>query len=249
MRTHRSQKHPRVLLWGDSLTEGRPGVSYPDILTAACPGLRFSNYGKGGDTVRSLLKRLQDAHSGRKQRLKAAAAVLWVGVNDVFADIHPGYGLFKTALRQPPTREAEIFTEIYGRILDILKEHAEKLLVLSPFCVGEDPGNQLNTRLREMTDMIAGLCADDASCRFIDMREVLPLKEEEPPAFLPANPWSRIVDNLGSGKVSTRAYDAAAERRGLKWTYDGVHLNSAGAEAVAAFVKGKLEDILHGQTD
>ncbi|WP_342567386.1 hypothetical protein MKY09_01325 [Psychrobacillus sp. FSL K6-4046] len=48
----------KVALIGDSLTEGRPGVSFVNILKEKFPSDSFVNLGKPGETVKSLYSRL-----------------------------------------------------------------------------------------------------------------------------------------------------------------------------------------------
>lgn len=43
----------KIALFGDSLTEGRPGVSYFNILKKKFPNITFVNLGKPGETVKS----------------------------------------------------------------------------------------------------------------------------------------------------------------------------------------------------
>ena len=49
----------KIAFFGDSLTEGFPGVAYFSLLQQRFPGSELFNYGKGGDTVISLLKRIE----------------------------------------------------------------------------------------------------------------------------------------------------------------------------------------------
>ena len=48
----------KIALMGDSLTEGRPGVSFHTILEDRFPNITFVNLGKPGETVKSLYTRL-----------------------------------------------------------------------------------------------------------------------------------------------------------------------------------------------
>jgi lysophospholipase L1-like esterase len=232
---------PEILLWGDSLTKGDPGVAFTVYLYRAIKGIRWINHGKGGDTALSLLKRIEAEPIPAANR-KALIAVLWVGVNDVFADIVPGYGLLKTARRQPPTRNVDTFDGIYRSILDNLFMHAQRIIVLPPLFVGEDPGTDRNRRLAIMSNLISEICSEYTDCRFTDLRPSLPLISDSPPGFLPVNPWSKIVAFFG--RIEIEDYDKAAERRGLNWTYDGVHLNSTGAREVSRVLSNVIEEEL-----
>ncbi len=132
---------PEILLWGDSLTKGDPGVAFTRYLYPAIEGIRWVNHGKGGDTALSLLKRIE-AEPVPPAKNKALIAVLWIGVNDVFAGLVPGYGLLKAARRQPPTRNVDTFEGIFRSILDNLFRHAHRIIALPPLFVGEDPGTE-----------------------------------------------------------------------------------------------------------
>lgn len=233
--------HPRIDLWGDSLTEGRPGVAFADRLARRFGNVRWVNHGLGGDTVQSLKRRLEASSAGPDSD-PAFLSVLWIGVNDVFADAMPGYALWKAALRQPPTRSEAVFRRIYRTVLDESDRRAERVLVLPPLFVGENPDTPLNRRVRRLGDIIRTVSDDRPSCRFLDIREDLPLRTSNPPRFLTVNPWSRLAEAFG--RVSDDDYDRAADRRGLDWTFDGVHLNSRGADRVADRLAAAIQEEL-----
>ncbi|MDZ5610845.1 hypothetical protein U2I54_28710 [Bacillus pseudomycoides] len=61
----------KIALFGESLTEGRPGISFCKILRGQFPNDTFYNLGKPGETVTSLynrIKQCKDATSGIKPR-------------------------------------------------------------------------------------------------------------------------------------------------------------------------------------
>ena len=71
----------KVGLIGDSLTEGRPGVSFYDLLKHQYPHISFDNLGNPGETITSLFTRLE------KMPLQSSydLLILWIGVNDVYS--------------------------------------------------------------------------------------------------------------------------------------------------------------------
>lgn len=231
----------QVLLWGDSLTEGSPGVAFTSYLYNLIAGVDWVNMGRGGDTALSLLRRLEQEPIPDKAN-KSALAILWVGVNDVFADLVPGYSLLKFARRQPPTRNVNDFSEIYHSVLGILSQFAPRIITLPPLFVGENPSTELNLRLHDLGDKIAAISVDFSECRFVDLRESFTLDSDNPPSFVPVNPWSKLAEKFG--RIELEDYDRAAERRGLKWTYDGVHFNSCGARKVATVLSGAIREEL-----
>ena len=50
----------KIAFFGDSLTEGIPGASYFQILKDRLPNENLINFGKGGDTVISLYRRVRE---------------------------------------------------------------------------------------------------------------------------------------------------------------------------------------------
>ncbi|MCG8452127.1 MAG: SGNH/GDSL hydrolase family protein [Spirochaetales bacterium] len=225
MHSPRPQSH-RILFWGDSLTEGFPGVAYIHKLQKWHPHWELVNLGRGGDTILSIQKRLENSSE------TGDIAVFWAGVNDVFADIVPGYALLKTVLRQKPTKNLNSFLSHYSQCLDLLLEQCQHVLTIPPLFLGEHPKNPYNLRLSEMGERIQRITEKKPQCSFLRIHDYLPLKEEEASPFLPTNPLPRVAESLEKNLCDSD-YDQAAERRGLQWTYDGVHLNSAGAVTVA----------------
>lgn len=73
----------KIGLIGDSLTEGRPGVSFINILKDRYPNMTLVNLGKPGESVKSLHTRLT------KTKLDADydLSFLWIGVNDVYSKL------------------------------------------------------------------------------------------------------------------------------------------------------------------
>lgn len=231
----------QILLWGDSLTEGSPGVAFTSFLYESISGIDWVNRGRGGDTALSLMRRLEQENVPDNSE-KSALAILWVGVNDVFADLIPGYNLIKAAMRQPPTRNIDNFLEIYHSILEKMTSLTSRIIALPPLFVGENPSTELNLRLHDIGGRISAISSEYSECRFVDLRESLPLVTDNPPSFLPVNPWSKLAERFG--QVEAEDYDRAAERRGLKWTYDGVHFNSRGARKVATVLSGVIREEL-----
>jgi lysophospholipase L1-like esterase len=220
----------RVLLWGDSLTEGRPGVAFADFLTESNPHIHFENNGRGGDTVSSLLARLLEVPEPPENE-RADLAVLWIGVNDLFAEVLPGYALWKTAWGQPPSRDIDSFIDIIQSIIERLSTHAQRILVIPPLFVGEDPGTEMNKRIRDWGDRISEEVSNLEHCRFVDIRPLMPLTRTKQSRFLPVNPWAKIAESVKN--LAAADYDEASSRRGLIWTFDGIHLNSNGARTVS----------------
>ncbi len=231
----------RVLLWGDSLTEGRPGASFVKYLKKRMPHIRFENFGRRGDTAASLLRRLE-AQTPPADDSRASLAVLWVGTNDVYAGTTPRHTLWKTARGQPPAQSVEEFDIYYRGITEQLKKHAEKLLLLPPLFVGENPHSECIRRVREISGPIEAIAGESPCMHFLNLGAALPLPPAGERPFAPQNMLANLVDALAPN--SEGYHRRASARRKLQWTYDGIHLNRAGAEKVAEALAGALGRIL-----
>jgi len=89
----------------------------------------------------------------------------------------------------------------------------------------------MNKRIREWGDRISAEISGLENCRFVDIRPLMPLTRTKQSRFLPVNPWAKIAESVKN--LAAADYDEASSRRGLIWTFDGIHLNSNGARTVS----------------
>ncbi len=227
----------RVVCFGDSLTEGIPGVSFLEALEAMLPEDTLVNCGRGGDTVISLYRRI--VH--RPLQCPVDVAVLWVGVNDVLAKLSVGHSMLKRITRQPRARDHVEFSTFYHRTLESLCDGAAHVLAVSPLFVGEDLANPWNRELEDLGAVISSASATFDAVQYVDLRSALSerLAIERASDYLPKRVASIARDALF---LRTPAeVDTLASRRGLRLTLDGVHLNSEGTRLVAAELRRAIE--------
>jgi hypothetical protein len=209
------------------------------ILAGILPDIEFINHGRGGDTTAGLLRRIKDAPVSDTT---AEISVLWVGVNDVYSQLIPGHHLWKSAFQQRPTRDPLIFGSLFIEILNQLSYRSERIVVLPPLFIGERPESRVNRRLKRLGDLIGSLAESNPRSSFLDIRRCLPLNAAQPSDYVPVNPLVKIIEGFGSAEDAD--YDRAGERRGLRWTYDGLHLNSRGAGAVSLCLREGIVEVL-----
>ncbi len=224
----------RIVFYGDSLVEGIPGVSVFAALEARLPEHELTNHGKGGDTVISLYRRIARS----ELRDSVDIAVLWVGVNDVLAKLTSSHSILKRLMRQPRATDLAIFRDVYGRTLELLYRRAGKILAVSPLLIGEDLSNPWNREIENLCKIIASVSASFDHVHYLDLRADLVdrLKGEQTSDYLP-----KSVTGIACEALLLRTpdrVDAVASGRGLRFTLDGVHLNSSGVGIVSkAFLK------------
>ncbi len=227
-----------IAFYGDSLTNGLPGASYFDPLVVLLPGHTLINFGKGGDTTLSLTQRIRR----RKLLLPVDVAFVWIGTNDVLAHLTWVAPVIKTVLNQPWAADRSAFRVQYRDLLELLSPHAARIVAVSPLCIGERLDNRWNRELDELSAIIQEEAAGFSQAAFLDLHAVLAERLDGllVSDYLPMNPLHAVVDAL---TLRTPVdIDRAAASRGLHFTLDGVHLNSAGAALVAEAFASLLPD-------
>ena len=228
----------KIAFFGDSLTEGQVGASYFDLLRQKLPQHVMFNYGRGGDTVISLYRRLLQSDT---IDAPMDLGFLWIGVNDVLVRTRRSFPLVKRLRKQPWAEDRLEFKEYYRSILEFLQDNIGRLVTLPPLFIGEDLGNPWNRELAVLSDIIRDLSGPFPHVEFLDWRErfssFLDSKIISP--YIPKSVFRVIMDALFL--KTPEDLEHRASERGLHFTIDGVHLNTAGAEEVARIILDKIE--------
>jgi lysophospholipase L1-like esterase len=227
----------KVAFCGDSLTEGFPGSAYFEVLKKKYPLHHLYNYGKGGDTVKSLLKRLA------KMDLDFPFDIifLWIGVNDILVDVSPLYPYIKRLRRQPWAKNPDEFLQNYQLLLELLIPKTELLFTVSPLFIGEDLANPWNRKLEQLSEKIRSLSQGYSSVDFISLRDSFSplLRDKSVVPYRPKNA-ARIIKDILSLKHIEQKEDRS-QIQGQHFTLDGIHLNQKGAKIVAERFSQKIK--------
>jgi lysophospholipase L1-like esterase len=224
----------RIAFFGDSLTSGIPGSSYLSIMRRRLPEHTLINLGRGNDSAVSLYRRVAAMHFNGPFDL----AFLWVGVNDVFGRARRLHRSFNALMGQRRARDLDEFRSSYRATLDILCQHAGRVIAVSPLMRGEEPDNHWNRRLAILSSAVEELATQYERVEFLDLRPTFFQKLADLPSsgYRPQSPVHVVLDALTLR--NDEQVDRVAARRGLRVTLDGVHLNSVGARLAAdAFVQ------------
>lgn len=223
----------KIGLLGDSLTEGRPGVSFVKILTKRYPHISFDNLGKPGESVKSLHTRLL------KEKLDTNYDLifLWIGVNDVYSKL-------LSVKAQPIAKDSEEFREYYNEVLQIVIASSKQVVTVSPALVGETLMNESNKELKSLSSIIQSLSSNQLKVSFLDMHSVFAehLSKVTTSEYISIKVLRVMLDVLFY-KKATRI-DQLSKKRGLHFTLDGIHLNSKGADLVADEYTTMIDQLL-----
>jgi lysophospholipase L1-like esterase len=234
---------------GDGLTEGTHGENYVERLGMALyrgwAGLEGEvvNAGRGGDTVKSLLARIDEP----LVRYKPQGVILAVGGNDVWipwlTERSFGWWLWsryrRFRLGQTPTRDLDRFAALYRALIDKVQQAGADALVCTTSPVGERISSPLNRQLARLNGVIKHVAVDrqapvaDVWQAFVE--ELAPLPK--PRSYVPGE-W--LFTWLDRRRLRSTSPDRISERRHLHLTFDGRHLNSRGADLWAYTVANTL---------
>lgn len=228
----------KIALIGDSLTEGRPGVSFFNILKEKFPHITFVNLGKPGESVKSLYNRLME----KKLEKDYDLSFLWIGVNDVYSKL-------LSVQAQPVAKDIDEFKDYYEKVLELVIGSSKKAVTVTPAVVGENIDNAPNNEIKELNVLIQSIARKHANVNFIDMQTVFfrHLSKVNSSDYISTKVTRIMMDILFYKKPSK--IDKISKERGLHLTLDGIHLNSAGAQIVAEIYASEIEHLIYKDQD
>jgi len=214
-----------ILFIGDSITEGKLGINFVEMIKQRYPDIHCHNKGKGGDTLMGITTRLIEIL--KKDKHQYSVLVIEAGLNDIL--------LPHLKLRWPFMRIKRVTTASQiGCVLDqrlklIISLTKAKIILTTLSCIGETFNSQLNHKRRLVNEQIKKIgnkydvYVADVSSFFDDI-----ILNSNSSTYLLDNPVNLVIDYFRS-KKSVWA-DNISRKRNLKLTIDGGHLNSKGAK-------------------
>ncbi len=223
----------KIALIGDSLTEGRPGVSFVKILKEMFPKVTFVNHGKAGESIKSLYNRLEKTRLADEYDL----AFLWIGVNDVYSK------LLKVQA-QPIAENHDEFKDNYEKALGMVLESSKRIVAVTPALVGENMNNGSNKEINELNELIQSITHHYENVSFLNMRSIFlnHLSEKVISEYISTKVMRVMMDVLFY--KSPKRINHLSRKRGLHYTLDGVHFNSAGAQMVAEIYAAEIDRLI-----
>lgn len=228
-----------ILCFGDSITAGRPGVTYLRYLKAA---RRCRNFGLGGDTLAGMTKRLLDKLDDPKYS-EAKIIIIGIGTNDI---LHPYLRSFSKTWeklverlirrdRVPCGNESE-FRDRYEYLLQNLASLGKRVIIFG-IPLLETGIDELNQKAESYNMIITELCRK-YSVDYIDVaglqREIKRKRNNSGSRFFSKSILEPVILTVITTYLPFAGY--VSRKRGLAVTVDGVHMNTVSARGLAAMI-------------
>ena len=235
----------KILCAGDSITKGRLGSSYVQLLQKAYPHWCIVNKGADGLPLCTIGHRLLTT---LQSDASFDVIVLQTGYNDMLLPSFAARNVFfQNALRwcirkgHVPIESAQLF----GKALEALIKNVQaickaKIILTTIACLGENLSSDLNMQRRQYNEAIRkaavhyGCAVADTSILFYEHISTQSMPDYLLPSFLNTVFFDPFISYLPGGVHTLSRY------RGLKLTIDGCHLNKWGA----ALFKSEVERML-----
>jgi len=231
------------LCFGDSITKGRPGVTYLKYVKNKD---QYINFGLGSDTLIGMTERI--VHTLKKPEYKSAdTLIIGIGANDVLLPYLKSYSRSWTKVTAAillrgsvPCRDEDHFRSGYEKLLRMLKEEGKRIIVFGiPFF--ETTENDLDRKAKRYNEIISAVCSE-FSVPFVDIaayqREIKKKQNNTGLCFFSKDSLRVLL--LAILTTTLPFADWVSKKRGLAVSVDGVHMNTVSARLLARLIEKEL---------
>ncbi len=229
------------IFYGDSITEGVPGVSFVKYINK---NIKTKNKGFGGDTIIGLKSRITYDEINKND-----SYVIQIGTNDLLLPFLKNHSTsWNNQVRKViksgriPCEGEDQFKQEYEDLILELEDKKVSFLIINIPCIGEDINSSLNKEVDKYNNIIKEL-ASKWEFVYVDynnwQKEVLSRFHSDNKYFIPKQPHKMMLDSFLTSTFPISNY--LSSKRKLVLTTDGCHLNDKGAKGLAVLVEEKLK--------
>jgi len=228
-----------LLFIGDSITEGKLGINFVDMIKCRYPDYCYHNKGKGGDTLLEVIERLVKIL--KEDRHQYFVIVIEAGHNDILLPyIKQRWSFMNIKKVTPITQMGTLLDQSLKTISSLT---TAKIILTTLSCIGEIYNSQLNQKRRLINEQIERVGYKynthiaDVSTAFDEI-----IINSSSSSYFLDNPINLAIDYFRSKK--SRWADKISGRRNLNLTIDGAHLNNKGAQIYCREISKILDNLL-----
>jgi lysophospholipase L1-like esterase len=204
------------------------------------PNLLCHNRGRGGDTLLEVANRLINILKTGK--IEYSIIVIEAGHNDILLPfIKSRWPIMRVNWVTPASQLGVVLDET----LSSVKSFSNAEIILTTLsCIGEIFESPLNQQRRLINEQIK-LIGHRYDAHIADISSIFDdvIKESKSSEYIMDNPINLVIDYFRSKK--SKWANNISEKRNLKLTIDGGHLNSKGAEIYFKEISKIIEEILY----
>lgn len=222
----------KVLFVGDSITNGKIGESFVELIGKRNPSWQIQNLGRDGETFNRIIERLIEF---LEKDNSFDLVVLQGGYNDLLLPTFRSKGWWfrlayqqqlKKGLKPLAINDGEAHDVLAKSIKKIKRLFSERIILVTIGCLGENLQSKLNQQRSQLNNILEKIAADEN----ISVTHTQKMFDE----FLQNRFQSNYcVDNFWAIILIDRFTRLLSAQRKLHLTIDGVHLNRLGAEIFA----------------
>ncbi|NHJ14407.1 MAG: SGNH/GDSL hydrolase family protein [Candidatus Thorarchaeota archaeon] len=238
----RALSKKRIVLLGDSITQGRIGDSYPEMLYAMLDQkYEFVNAGKNGDLTWNVLQRIEDVMGCHPD-----AVVILIGTNDALGSLPKGMAPPNWFVRIPRRPELGWFETNLRAIIQALKHETDaKIGILSLPPLGEDINHPAYHAAIAYSERIRTI-AQHQNVHYLPLNEKMQsmLKEKakaQEASFSEAR--MLIIKSVYKRYLLRRTWSDIAADSGFSLLIDHIHPSTEGANIIADLVSEFIQSV------
>jgi lysophospholipase L1-like esterase len=228
----------RLLFIGDSITEGKIGLNWVDMIKHRFPDFICHNEGNGGETLLEVTTRLikiliRDKHT-------YDFIIIEAGHNDLILPYVKQKWPFMSVKQVTPVSEiGELLEKQLNKVISLTKA---KIIMTTLSCIGEIYNSQINQERRLINKQIKSV-GYKYNAIIADVSPIFDktILHNNSSSYLMDNPLNLLIDYFRSKK--SKWADKISKKRNLSLTIDGGHLNSKGARIYCQVITEVLNKI------
>jgi lysophospholipase L1-like esterase len=227
-----------LVLIGDSITQGRVGVNYVDMLSKQLPTADYEliNAGINSELTWNVVERLDEIIACEPDYV-----TILIGTNDANANLSPkNLKMYTKRMKLPELPSPDWYRDMFSYLVNQLKENTDaQIALLSLPTIGESPQTAEFIQSVEYSKTIKTI-ANQANVAYLPLNEVMVSYLKEHPT-VPKYPYKKsnimMVKALIQHYLFKMDWNRIASNNGFCLHIDYLHLNNVGGKMIAEQIK------------
>ncbi len=244
-RTRNNDHKSVVVFMGDSLTHGRIGVNYVEMIERQLEreDFEFINAGINSELVWNNLQRVDEVIE-----CEPDIVTVLIGSNDANATVYEdSMDFYVRRMKLPRNPDSNWYREsLLSLVKRIKTETSAKIALLSIPTIGEDSNHPAFIRSSEISQIVQGV-AEELKVTYLPLHEKMVESIRDTPVSA-TYPYEKHLIGIFKGVLNRyllrKRWDDIAQNSGFSLHVDYLHLNTEGAQMVADLVVEFLQSIL-----